>query len=182
MEHAQALETYQARVRECMHKFFVTNCAEKARETRNDEVERADSAKQRAELFVRQEKSREHKASLAAENAKRDARDAEKAAETRQTEAANSSAAPAPARAGSSRAEERAPRAPRPEDDPAVRASNRAIYERKQEEARIYAEKQARERAENEDKRARRRAQREADAAKLNNPGAPAPDNPTMAK
>lgn len=188
-ERAAAVEAYQARVRECMHKFFVTNCTDNARQTRNDETERADGAKQRAELFMRQEKSREHKANLAAENAKRDARDAEKAAEARQTEAAKSLAAPAPARPGSAatpgnspRAAERAPRPARTEDDPAVRASNRATYERKQEEARIYAEKQARERAENEDKRARRRAQREADAAKLNNPGTPAPANPTMAK
>lgn len=93
-ERAAAVDAYTARVRECMHTFFATSCADKAREQRNTITERADVTRQQAELFVRQEKARVHREGLAAENARRDARDAEATA-ARQAEAARAAQPPA---------------------------------------------------------------------------------------
>lgn len=104
-ERAAAVDAYTARVRDCMHTFFATRCADKAREERNTITERADVTRQQAELFVRQEKARVHRESLAAENARRDARDAEAAA-ARQAEAAQR---PAPRNVGPAAASQRRP-------------------------------------------------------------------------
>ena len=93
-DRAAAVDAYTARVRECMHTFFATSCADKAREQRNTITERADVTRQQAELFVRQEKARVHREGLAAENARRDARDAEATA-ARQAEAARAAQPPA---------------------------------------------------------------------------------------
>ena len=192
-ERAAAVDAYTARVRECMHTFFATSCADKAREQRNTITERADVTRQQAELFVRQEKARVHREGLAAENARRDARDAEATA-ARQAEAARAAQPPArPAgpgtgsgAAGRGQAGAATPSAgtsaPSASLSAAEQAENRAAFEKKQAEAKAYADKRAEERKENEDKRERRRAAREADAAKFNAPAATPATPPTQGK
>ncbi|WP_144389491.1 hypothetical protein [Pigmentiphaga sp. NML080357] len=163
-------QQYDVEAAECMSKFFANRCVEKARIERNENVMRSDAARREAELYIRREQARLRHEERDRENAERDARNARRAEEAanrppRQA-AEPEPAAPRPAGPGGELPAPQ-PRPPRDVDDPAVRARNRADFERKQAEAREYAEKQARQREEAEAKRARRRAEREEEAERL---------------
>lgn len=160
---------YDADAAACMHKFFATRCAEKARLERNAGVTRTDADRREAELYIRREEARERQEKRDRDNAERDAKAADRTARKAEEQASRPppKAEPAAPARPSGPVAAPAPRPPRELDDPAVRARNRAEFERKQAEAREYAEKQARDRQEAEAKRARRRADREEEVGRL---------------
>ncbi len=183
-------QKHEAEVQACMTTFFATRCSEQSRIERNNALNEVDSRRRQAELFIRQEHSRERHEKLEQDNARRDARAAERAAKT-VDKPPRPSASPevpateplldAPAAGGSIEPPRQGSTPPARSDDAQLRAQKRAAFERKQQDAKEYAEKQARQREEAVNKRARRRAEREAEAQRLNQ-GSHSPSTPSLAK